>query len=184
MYKAILVGLNIPGKIKSNLDELEELAFALSIQTVEKIEQNAKTISPKYFIGSGKVEEIKKTIDIRDATLVIFDDTLSPAQLSHLEETLAVQVMDRSFLILSIFAERAQTKEAVLEVSLAQKLYMLPRLKGMGNVLSRQGGGYGHRKGRHHRPQDLRYPGQHRHFLDLSARSRREPWGSGHARQR
>ncbi len=147
MDKAILVGLNVPGKLQSHLDELEELAFALSIETIEKIEQNAKTISPKYFIGSGKVEEIKKTIAIRDATLVIFDDTLSPAQLSNLEKTLDVQVIDRSFLILSIFAERAQTKEAVLEVSLAQKLYMLPRLKGMGDVLSRQGGGTYNAKG-------------------------------------
>ena len=147
MDKAILVGLNIPGKVFSNLDELEELARALSIQTVEKIEQNGKEISPKYFIGSGKVEEIRKAIDVRDADLVIFDDTLSPSQLSNLEKTLDRQVIDRSFLILSIFAERAQTKEAALEVSLAQKLYMLPRLKGMGNVLSRQGGGTYNAKG-------------------------------------
>ncbi len=147
MDKAILVGLNVPGQIKSNLSELEELACALSIQTIEKIEQNAKTISSKYFIGSGKVEEIKKTIEIRNADLVIFDETLSPAQLSNLEKTLDIQVIDRSFLILSIFAERAQTKEAVLEVSLAQKLYMLPRLKGMGDILSRQGGGTYNAKG-------------------------------------
>ncbi len=147
MDKAILVGLNVPGKVQSHLDELEELAFALSIKTIQKIEQNTKTISPKYFIGSGKVEEIKKLIDIHDANLVIFDDTLSPAQLSNLEKTLDIQVIDRSFLILSIFAERAQTKEAVLEVSLAQKLYMLPRLKGMGSILSRQGGGTYNAKG-------------------------------------
>lgn len=147
MDKAILVGLNVPGKVHSNLDELSDLAFALSIETIQKIAQNAKTISPKYFIGSGKVEEIKKTITVRDADLVIFDDTLSPAQLSNLEKELDVQVIDRSFLILSIFAERAQTKEAVLEVSLAQKLYMLPRLKGMGSILSRQGGGTYNAKG-------------------------------------
>ncbi len=147
MDKAILVGLNIPGVMESNLDELEELALALSISTIQKIEQNAKAISPKYFIGSGKVEEVKKTIELRHAELVIFDDTLSPAQLSNLEKELDVQVIDRSFLILSIFAERAQTKEAVLEVSLAQKLYMLPRLKGMGDVLSRQGGGTYNAKG-------------------------------------
>ena len=147
MDKAILVGLNIPGQIQSNLSELEDLALALSIQTIEKIEQNGKAISPKYFIGSGKVEEIKKTIEVREADLVIFDDTLSPAQLSNLEKALDVQVIDRSFLILSIFAERAQTKEAVLEVSLAQKLYMLPRLKGLGDVLSRQGGGTYNAKG-------------------------------------
>lgn len=147
MDKAILVGLNVPNKLQHQLDELEELARALSIQTIQKIEQNALSISPKYFVGKGKVEEIKQAVDIRDADLVIFDDTLSPAQLSHLEQMLDVQVIDRSFLILSIFAERAQTKEATLEVSLAQKLYMLPRLKGMGNVLSRQGGGTYNAKG-------------------------------------
>ena len=78
-------------------------------------------------------------IDVLDIDIVIFDDTLSPAQLKNLEKDLDVQVIDRSFLILSIFAERAQSKEAVLEVALAQKLYLLPRLIGMSNSLSRQG---------------------------------------------
>jgi len=147
MDKAILVGLNVPGKLEHQLDELEELARALNIQTIQKIEQNATAVSPKYFVGRGKVDDIKKAITMRDADLVIFDDTLSPAQLNHLEQVLDIQVIDRSFLILSIFAERAQTKEAKLEVALAQKLYMLPRLKGMGNVLSRQGGGTYNAKG-------------------------------------
>ena len=86
-------------------------------------------------------------ISILDVDVVIFDDTLSPSQLSNLEKTLDVQVIDRSFLILSIFAERAQSRQAMLEVALAQKMYMLPRLSGMGSTLSRQGGGSYNAKG-------------------------------------
>jgi len=150
MDQAILVGININQNnlyIQSALDELEALALAAHIQTKDKIVQHAKTISSKYYIGSGKVLEIKKIIEILDVDMVIFDDTLSPSQLSNLEEAFDVQVIDRSFLILSIFAERAQTKQAMLEVALAQKLYMLPRLKGIGKSLSRQGGGTFNAKG-------------------------------------
>ena len=150
MDQAILVGININQNniyIQSALDELEALALAAHIQTKDKIVQHAKTISSKYYIGSGKVLEIKKIIEILDVDMVIFDDTLSPSQLSNLEEAFDIQVIDRSFLILSIFAERAQTKQAMLEVSLAQKLYMLPRLKGIGKSLSRQGGGTFNAKG-------------------------------------
>jgi GTP-binding protein HflX len=86
-------------------------------------------------------------IEVLDVDMVIFDDTLSPAQLKHLEKDLDTQIMDRSFLIMSIFALRAQTKEAKLEVALAQKNYMLPRLIGLGNTLSRQGGGTFNAKG-------------------------------------
>ncbi len=150
MDKAILVGLNIDqdekGHLKS-LDELEHLASALDIKTKDKVLQNAKSITPKYYVGSGKVQEIKKMIEVLDADIVIFDDTLSPAQLKNLEKDLDVQVIDRSFLIMSIFALRAQTKEAKLEVALAQKNYMLPRLIGLGNSLSRQGGGSYNAKG-------------------------------------
>ncbi len=150
MDQAILIGLDIETSvlnIKSNLDELEQLALAVNIKTKDKIVQNVKTINPKYYIGKGKVDEVKKMIEILDVDLVIFDDTLSSSQLSNLENTLDVQVIDRSFLILSIFAERAQTKQAILEVSLAQKLYMLPRLSGIGKTLSRQGGGSFNAKG-------------------------------------
>ena len=150
MDKAILVGLNTIQNeelIKKSIDELEHLALALDIKTKDKVIQNAKKISPKYYIGSGKVQEVKKMIEILDIDIVIFDDTLSPAQLKHLEKELDVQVIDRSFLIMSIFAIRAQTKEAKLEVSLAQKNYMLPRLIGLGNSLSRQGGGSFNAKG-------------------------------------
>lgn len=79
-------------------------------------------------------------VDVLNADMVIFDDTLSSSQIRNLEEILQVQILDRSFLILQIFALRAQTRQAILEVSLAQKLYLLPRLVGMGKSLSRQGG--------------------------------------------
>lgn len=150
MDKAILVGLNVnqnEDSVRKSIDELEHLALALDIKTKDKIIQNAKQITPKYYVGSGKVQEIKKMIEVLDIDIVIFDDTLSPAQLKHLEKELDVQVIDRSFLIMSIFAIRAQTKEAKLEVALAQKNYMLPRLIGLGNSLSRQGGGSFNAKG-------------------------------------
>lgn len=147
--RALLVGLNFNNETNTEyyLNELEKLAEAVGIKTVDKIIQNAKSISPKFYIGSGKVLEIKHMIDILDISVVIFDDPLSPAQLNNLEKTLNVQVIDRSFLILSIFAERARSKASVLEVSLAQKLYMLPRLTGITNALSRQGGGTYNAKG-------------------------------------
>ena len=150
MDQAILVGLAYQAtyeETERSLNELEHLALALGIATKDKVIQNAKSITPRYYIGSGKVLEIKQMIQVLDIDLVIFDDTLSPAQIKNLEKDLDVQVIDRSFLILSIFAERAQSKEAVLEVSLAQKMYLLPRLIGMGNSLSRQGGGSYNAKG-------------------------------------
>jgi GTP-binding protein HflX len=150
MDKAILVGLNVYQDEKAvlkSLDELEHLADALGIKTKDKICQNAKKVTPKYYIGSGKVLEVKKMIEVLDIDIVIFDDTLSPAQLKNLEKDLDCQVIDRSFLIMSIFAIRAQTKEAKLEVALAQKYYTLPRLIGLGNSLSRQGGGTYNAKG-------------------------------------
>lgn len=150
MDQALLVGLSYKEsteETENSLNELEHLALALQIKTKDKVIQNAKTITPKYYIGSGKVAEIKQMIEVLDIDIVIFDDTLSPAQLKNLEKELDVQVIDRSFLILSIFAERAQSKEAVLEVALAQKMYMLPRLVGMSSSLSRQGGGTYNAKG-------------------------------------
>jgi GTPase len=150
MDQALLVGLSYKEtteETRKSLDELEHLALALDIKTKDKIIQNAKTISPRYYIGSGKVKEIKTIIDVLDIDIVIFDSTLSPAQIKNLEKDLDIQVIDRSFLILSIFAERAQSREAVLEVSLAQKMYLLPRLVGMSSSLSRQGGGTFNAKG-------------------------------------
>lgn len=150
MDQALLVGLAYKQSYEDTMNslvELEHLALALNIKTKDKVVQNAKEIIPRSYIGSGKVQEVKQMIDVLDIDIVIFDDTLSPAQLKNLEKDLDVQVIDRSFLILSIFAERAQSKEAVLEVALAQKLYLLPRLIGMSNSLSRQGGGSYNAKG-------------------------------------
>ncbi len=150
MDQALLVGLAYKQSAEEtfqSLVELEALADALNIKTKDKIVQNAKEITPKFYIGSGKVKEIKTIIDVLDIDIVIFDDTLSPAQIKNLEKEFEVQVIDRSFLILSIFSERAQSREAVLEVALAQKMYMLPRLIGLGNSLSRQGGGSYNAKG-------------------------------------
>lgn len=148
--KAILVGLDLlTNKISASesLDELAGLAHALSIDTVYQVIQRSDKVYPKYYVGSGKVLEIKNLIDIYEATMVIFDDPLSPSQIKNLERTLDIQVIDRSFLILSIFAERATSKRSKLEVSLAQKEYMLPRLVGLGLSLSRQGGGTYNAKG-------------------------------------
>ncbi|MCF7932480.1 MAG: GTPase HflX [Acholeplasmataceae bacterium] len=150
MDRALLVGCATEATetdIRSSLDELAHLADAVGITAVEHIIQRAKTISAATYVGRGKVDEIKSAITALDIDIVIFDDPLSPAQLKNLEALLDVQVIDRSFLIMSIFAIRAQTAEAVLEVDLAQKTYMLPRLVGMRASLSRQGGGSYNAKG-------------------------------------
>lgn len=148
MDRAIVVGLDMGlYDMKASLNELSNLAEAVSIKVVDQFSQKASLPNGKTYIGSGKVIELKQAIDVLDIKIVIFDDVLSPAQIRNLEKALEVQIMDRSFLILSIFAERAQTKEAVLEVSLAQQRYILPRLAGMSSSLSRQGGGSFNAKG-------------------------------------
>lgn len=148
--QAILVAFSTQldtSDLLTSLDELERLAQTVSIHTVHKITQHGKVASARTLIGDGKVQEIKRLIEKDNIDVVIFDDELSPAQLRNLESDLDVQVFDRSFLILSIFAERAQSKEAVLEVALAQKRYMISRLIGMRASLSRQGGGSYNAKG-------------------------------------
>ena len=148
--RAILVGFSTTlsnEDILISLDELERLAQTLNIETIHKIPQHSKTISARIYIGQGKLEYIKSLVDFDAIDLVIFDDELSPAQLRNLGKDLDIQVYDRSFLILSIFALRAKSKEAVLEVALAQKKYMISRLIGMRDSLSRQGGGSYNAKG-------------------------------------
>lgn len=147
---AILVGFSTQlntKEIMESLDELERLAETLSIKTLYKLPQQGHQASARTLIGSGKVNEIKRLIGVSHIDIVIFDDELTPAQLRNLEQDLNIQVFDRSFLILSIFAERAQSKEATLEVALAQKKYMISRLIGMRASLSRQGGGSYNAKG-------------------------------------
>ncbi len=148
MDKAILVGLELGlYDTKVSLNELQNIANALNISVEAVITQKLATPNVKTYVGSGKLEEIKKTIAILDITIVIFDDELSPSQIRNLEDILDVQIIDRSFLILSIFTERAKTKSALIEVSLAQQKYLLPRLVGMRKSLSRQGGGSYNAKG-------------------------------------
>ena len=148
MDKAIIVGLESNKyDIKDSMKELKSLAKALKIDVVLEITQALDKPNVKSFVGSGKLLEIKDAVTALDATMVIFDDELSPAQIRTLENTLDTQIIDRSFLILSIFSERAKTKGAYLEVSLAQQKYLLPRLVGMRDSLSRQGGGTYNAKG-------------------------------------
>lgn len=163
--RALLVALNYREPLKktqNSIEELEELAKAVGILTIDKVIQSSDSIDPRYFVGSGKIIEIKKMIDILNVNMVIFDDTLSAGQLRNIEKTLEVQIMDRSFLILQIFAERAKTKQAILEVALAQKLYLLPRLIGMSKSLSRQGGGSFNAKG----PGETKLELDRRHLTD------------------
>lgn len=148
--RAILVALNYKTDLnltKISIEELKGLAHANRIKVVDTVIQSSDRIDPRFYIGSGKVNEIKHSIEILNIDVVIFDDTLSPAQIRNLESVLETQIIDRSFLILQIFAERAKTRQAMLEVSLAQKLYLLPRLIGMSKSLSRQGGGSFNAKG-------------------------------------
>lgn len=146
MEKALLVGVELNNSqysIEYSLKELENLAKSLDITVINKISQKLDRINPKFYIGSGKVEEIKNEITALDIDTVIFDDELSPSQIRNLEKELDVKVIDRTLLILDIFAQRASTTEAILETRLAKLKYMLPRLVGLNNYMSRQGGGTG-----------------------------------------
>lgn len=129
----------------SSVNELESLSYTAGGKVVKVVTQNRKTIHPVTYVGEGKVQEIIQYIDEYDVQLVIANDELSPSQLRNLNEHFGVRVIDRSQLILDIFASRAKTKEGQLQVELAQLEYMLPRLHGMGLVLSRLGGGIGTR---------------------------------------
>ena len=150
MTRALLIGLCINEDYDDTLKslyELEELGLVLSIKTIDKVIQKNTKVTSSFYIGSGKVLEIKNILEVLDIELVIFDTTLSPAQLRNLEKELDVEIMDRSFLILQIFARNARSRESFLEVSLAQKIYMLPRLIGINKSLSRQGGSSFNAKG-------------------------------------
>jgi GTP-binding protein HflX len=128
-----------------SLEELALLADTAGATVLDRLEQRRGTIHPATFIGKGKLEELKDRVTERDADLVIFNDDLSPPQIRNLEKTLTVKVVDRSELILDIFARRARTRESRLQVELAQLEYALPRLTGMWKHLERQAGGIGTR---------------------------------------
>ena len=144
--KVVLVGLNSPVlKREENADEItmEELAALVETaggETVGTVLQNRNSPDPRTFIGEGKVAEVKLFCENTNATMVIFDNDLSPSQQRVLTELLGVQVLDRCGLILDIFAQRAKTREGRLQVELAEYKYLLPRLTGMWTHLERQGG--------------------------------------------
>ncbi len=164
-YLAVLVGMNHTGKnnemdIEASMIELEELAQAAGVEVVATAIQNRAAVNAVFYIGKGKVEEIKQLCDTEGANLVIFNDELSGSQIRNLEEALGVDVLDRTALILDIFALRATTKEAKLQVELAQLRYRLPRLSGLGRKLSRLGAGIGTRG-----PGETKLETDRRHIL-------------------
>jgi GTPase len=132
-----------PRAADEHLEELERLADTAGAVVTDVLRQRLETPHPKYFIGEGKARELKTTVHAAGADVVIFDEDLSPAQGKNLEDLLGVRVMDRTELILDIFATRARTNEAQMQVELAQLEYLLPRLKRMWTHLSRIRGGIG-----------------------------------------
>lgn len=144
--RAILVGLDQDGNdldLERSMDELKELTRAIDIEVACTVTQSLPNPDRSTYIGSGKVEEIRNSLDVFEADIIIFNDTLSPMQIRNLEKALDTEVIDRTGLILQIFAKRAKTKEARQQVEYAQLQYMLPRLAHMRTSLSRQGGGSG-----------------------------------------
>jgi GTPase len=147
--KAVLIGLitQFQDEEKSNeyLDELEFLAYTAGAEVLKRFTQKMEVPNPKTFIGTGKLEEVKNFVDEHEVGVAIFDDELSPAQQKNIEKILQCKIIDRTNLILDIFAQRAQTSYARTQVELAQYQYLLPRLAGMWTHLERQRGGIGMR---------------------------------------
>jgi len=169
--RAVLVGLNADCFRKDQtatdetLEELEALLETAGGFCTAKVLQNRKTPDSHSFIGEGKAQEVRMLIEATESTMAIFDNELSPGHIRALEDILGVTVLDRSALILDIFAQRAKTKEGRLQVELAQYKYLLPRLSGMGKSLSRQGGGIGTRG-----PGETKLETDRRHIRERIAR--------------
>lgn len=148
LERVLIVGVELPKdeiEIETSMDELQELVGAAGGMVVSRIIQKKEGIHPGHFIGKGKAEEIKYYCEELDISTVVFNDELSGAQLRNLEKMIDRKIVDRTNLILDIFANRASTSEGKLQVKLAQMKYRLPRLIGYGNYLSRTGGGIGTR---------------------------------------
>ncbi|HEX2025228.1 MAG TPA: GTPase HflX [Actinomycetota bacterium] len=143
---AVLVGLDGHGD-EAALDELAALADTAGADVVGRLVQKRSAPDPTTFVGKGKLSELHGMVHAGDARLVIFDDELTPAQLRNVEERLGVKVVDRTALILDIFALHAGSREGKAQVELAQLNYLLPRLRGWGEAMSRMGGGIGTRRG-------------------------------------
>lgn len=140
--RAFLVGVNVNDDpdFERSMAELAELAKACQMEVVGKAVQNLPSVNQGFYVGTGKVEEIKAAASMLDADIIVFDNSLTPSQLRNLQDQLEMTIMDRTNLILEIFSKRARTKEAKMQVEIASLEYALPRLIGMGQVLSRQGG--------------------------------------------
>ena len=173
--RAVLVGLNADCFSKAQtatdetLEELEALLETAGGFCTGKVLQNRHTPDSHSFIGEGKAQEVRMLIEATESTMAVFDNELSPGHIRALEEILGVTVLDRSALILDIFAQRAKTREGRLQVELAQYKYLLPRLSGMGKSLSRQGGGIGTRG-----PGETKLESDRRHIRERIARLQSE----------
>ena len=173
--RAVLVGLNAdcftPAQTATDetLEELEALLQTAGGFCTGKVLQNRHTPDPHSFIGEGKAQEVKMLVEFTESTMVVFDNELSPGNIRALEEIIGVTVLDRSALILDIFAQRAKTREGRLQVELAQYQYLLPRLAGMGKSLSRQGGGIGTRG-----PGETKLESDRRHIRERINRLKNE----------
>lgn len=147
--RALLVSVDLPGETRwdtdDSLDELAELAVTAGAEVVGRIVQKRTAPDSTYYVGFGKIQELLLITQELGVDVLIFDDELSPAQQRNIESQTGAKIIDRTALILDIFAQRARTKEGKLQVELAQLKYLLPRLTGQGSVLSRLGGGIGTR---------------------------------------
>ena len=173
--RAVLVGLNADcfttaqTATDESLEELEALLETAGGFCTAKVLQNRHAPDSHSFIGEGKAQEVRMLAEATESNMVIFDNELSPGNIRALEEILGVTVLDRSALILDIFAQRAKTKEGRLQVELAQYQYLLPRLSGMGHSLSRQGGGIGTRG-----PGETKLESDRRHIRERISRLQSE----------
>ena len=173
--RAVLVGLDADcfradqTATDETIEELEALLETAGGFCTGKILQHRHTPDPHSFIGAGKALEVKMLAEATEANMIVFDNELSPGNIRALEDITGVTVLDRSALILDIFAQRAKTKEGRLQVELAQYQYLLPRLSGMGKSLSRQGGGIGTRG-----PGETKLESDRRHIRERIDRLRHE----------
>ncbi|HCD1988407.1 TPA: GTPase HflX [Staphylococcus aureus] len=149
LEKAVLVGVHAQDdkqfNFESTMEELSSLSETCQLEVLGQITQNRDRVDRKYYVGKGKIEEIQAFIEFKDIDVVITNDELTTAQSKSLNEALGIKIIDRTQLILEIFALRARSKEGKLQVELAQLDYLLPRLQGHGKSLSRLGGGIGTR---------------------------------------
>ena len=145
--RVVLVGVSQQDgdDAEDSLEELKELVKTANAQVVGTLIQRREGIHPGFYVGTGKVEEIRELVEQTNATGIVCDDELSPAQLKNLTDALDCKVMDRTLIILDIFAARATTSEGKIQVELAQLKYRLSRLTGLGKSMSRLGGGIGTR---------------------------------------